>query len=77
MGDEMNDRIRDYASGKQDIEKYKKLVTGSQVSDNWRQINWGMDKKFFNLYTRTLWIKLGLWKTKQGYQMVNRLKSIS
>lgn len=70
MGDRY-DRIRSYAAGKQDIEKYKSLLN-SDASASWVNIDWGsgivstiiakINEKYFQII--------------KNYKMVERLKSL-
>lgn len=71
MGDRY-DRIRSYAAGKQDIEKYKRLLNGdknaNQVSIHWR-IPFVVDKFIAKINKK-------YFQVMKNYKMVERLKSL-
>jgi len=68
----MTDKIKEYALGNQDLDKYKKLITADKGVE-YVNINWALPQKIFRHF-RTKVIKRFM-QSMKNYYMVSRLKN--
>lgn len=71
----MNEQVREYAFGRQDVSKYKRLLESSRNDDgSWVNINWQVPKKFIRHFRTKILKKFR--QSIKNYAMVNRIKNI-
>lgn len=69
---EIDDRVRKYATGEHDIEKYKNMLGSPDKNSSWASVGWMLPKKFMI----RMFQRMKIWKTMQAHKMIHRLKFI-